>query len=201
VPSMRLYSRSPTGGALLSNYFAAVLRPEPVDRFLAEGGAGVPLFGADELDAFVSDADEAPPDRPRHGRWWEFWPTSDGSYAMFPGDDARQPSVALTLWIPVRKLARVHRIDVSSLLPIINPRLRDRPRSRDRPVVPRELCELCAEEVEPGAPWVGRCSDLGCDRGCDRLILVYPMTASIASWDATANGVRRRADHDDRRHE
>lgn len=173
VEPVRLPWRYQFFEALRGPSFAPMLRPETVYRLAAEGGTGVPLFGEDELQAFVSEADQAPPDLPRRGRWWEFWPTIDGTYAMFPGDDAEQPSVATTLWIPAGKSARVRRIDLSSLLPG-GEKFPDRLASRDRPVVPPEPCELLADELEPGAPYVGRCSNIGCDGGCTPHILVKP---------------------------
>jgi len=71
----------------------------------------------------------------------------------------------------------------------------DGPESADRPIVPPEPCELLAEEVEPGAPYVGRCSNVGCAGGCSPHVVVLPMMASIACWDATADRLRRRRDH------
>jgi len=168
VESVRFPWRFQVARVLLRDNFAAALTPASVHRLAAEGGTGVPLFDEDELHAFVSEADEAPSEQLRHGRWWEFWPTSNRSYAMFPGDDATQPSVATTLWIPADRSAHVRRIDLSSLLPV------GEARSRDRPVVPPELCELLAEESEPGAPYVGRCSNAGCGRGCSPHVVVHP---------------------------
>jgi hypothetical protein len=182
VERLRFPWRFQAARALLGRNLTAMLRPGSVQRLAAEGGTGVPLFGEDELHAFVSEANEEPPDRPRHGRWWEFWPTTEGSYAMFPGDDARRSSVATTLWIPAGRSAHVRRIDLSSLL-LVRRRgslltaggpPHDGPESADRPIVPPEPCELLAEEVEPGAPYVGRCSNVGCAGGCSPHVVVLP---------------------------
>jgi hypothetical protein len=143
------------------------IAPEPARRLAAQGGTGTPLFGASELSAFLSDAREAPPDEPRRGRWWEFWPTMDGSYAMFPADDAEQTSLATTQWLLASESAYVRRIDVNPL----NALARRMPRT---PRVPPEPCVLLAKEAEPGAPYVGRCSNLNCGGGCSPHVVIQP---------------------------
>jgi hypothetical protein len=168
VEPLRLSWRFRAARALLHDNLAAVLAPASVYRFAAEGGTGVPLFDEDELHAFLSEADQASPESPRKGQWWEFWPTTNGSYAMFPADDARQRSVATTLWIPAYASAYVHRIDVSSLLPV------GQPKSGGRPVAPARPCQLLAKESEPGAPYVGRCSNAGCTGDCSSHVVVLP---------------------------
>jgi hypothetical protein len=165
--------------ALFARNLAAALKPESVRRIAAEGGTGIALFDEDELRSFVSEAEEAPPDQPRRGRWWEFWPTREGSYAMFPGDDSKQRSIAGTLWIPAEGAARVRRVELRSLLRLsrsarLSALASGGPPLREPPFLPPEPCELRAEEREPGAPYVGSCSDVGCDRGCSPHVVVHP---------------------------
>jgi hypothetical protein len=168
VEPARLPWRLQAARVLLGQDLAPALRPQPVSRFVAEGGTGVALFEEGELHEFLSEAKDAPADEPRRGRWWEFWRTDQGSYAMFPGDDARRPSLATTLWIPMGRSAQVRRIDLTPLVGI-----GDR-KALDRPVVPPEPCTLLANEVEPGAPYVGRCENVGCDDGCSPHVVVQP---------------------------
>src|SRR5205085_505424 len=135
------------------------LTPEPARRLAEEGGTGVPLFQEEELHAFLSGATSAPPDEPRRGHWWEFWPTLEGSFAMFPADDSEQSSLATTQWVLASESAHVRRVEVGvgSVFARRGP-----PASS----VPSEPCMLLAKEVEPGAPYVGRCSTLNCAGGC-----------------------------------
>jgi hypothetical protein len=143
------------------------LTPEPARRLAAEGGIGVPLFSQEELHGFLSSAKSVPPDAPRRGHWWEFWPTIEGSYAMFPADDSKLASLATTQWLLASESAHVRRLEVG----LVSAFARRAPRA---PSVPPEPCTLLAKEVEPGAPYVGRCSNLKCPGGCSPHVVVYP---------------------------
>jgi hypothetical protein len=141
-----------------------VLKPKSVYHLAEKGGTGVPLFDASDLDAFVSEAKKAPPDHPRQGQWWEFWPTTDRRYAMFAADDTRRLSLTTSRWIPRGKATQVRRVDLTSPVSAGMSRLRNRP----------EPCELLAEAVDPGAPYVGRCENVGCGGGCTPHVVVVP---------------------------
>jgi hypothetical protein len=169
VEPVHLSWRFRAARALLGGNLEALLRPIPVQRVAAEGGTGVPLFGPEDLEVFLSEAEQAPPDRPGRARWWEFWPTDEGTYAMFPADADSRPSITVALWIPIGRSAQVHRLDLSPLLAVGGSE------SRWEPVVPPEPCVLLAEEVEPGAPYYrGRCSNTGCDGGCTHHVVLHP---------------------------
>jgi hypothetical protein len=168
VRRARLPARYQLARTLFRNTFATELAPKSVPRLAKEGGTGVPLFERDELPAFLAEAEDGSPESPRHGQWWEFWPTTDGGYAMFPGDDEHQPSVATSLWIPSDGSARVRRVTVSPLARKASGI--SRPRSDAAP----EPCELVATESQPGAPYVGRCSTVRCDSGCSPHVVVQP---------------------------
>ncbi|HEX5618488.1 MAG TPA: hypothetical protein VFX51_08720 [Solirubrobacteraceae bacterium] len=153
---------------VLPRALAANLKPQPI-RVLAEnGGSGVPIFDRSELEIFLSGGEAAPSDQPRIGDWWEFWPTQDGNYAMFPADDRAQRSVATTNWLPTTESAFVDRLDLS--LRRVLGGSTSRP-SNDKPARP---CALLAKEIEPGAPYVGRCSNLNCGGGCSPHVVVQP---------------------------
>jgi hypothetical protein len=203
VERLRFPWRFQAARALLGRNLTAMLRPGSVQRLAAEGGTGVPLFGEDELHAFVSEANEEPPDRPRHGRWWEFWPTTEGSYAMFPGDDARRSSVATTLWIPAGRSAHVRRIDLSSLL-LVRRRGSLLTAGGPRTTGPSQLTGPSSRPSRASSSprrssrvrrtsAAARTSDAPV--AAARMWWCSPMMASIACWDATADRLRRRRDH------
>lgn len=153
------------------------LRPRPLLEAAARGGPAVPLVSEHELRVLLSGTElvrdkehmeyRAVDQAPRS--WWDFYVTTDGNYALFPGDDDPEPTLPLAFLIPNGLSTELRQVDLPALFGL-------RWGGRSRPTVPPELCGLDLEHDEEGAPYRGRCRRRGCPNPCSPLVVVNPET-------------------------
>jgi hypothetical protein len=139
----------------------------PFAKALVQGIVGVPLLTESELMDLTRGAERGAEQAP-DGRWWEFWQTEDGEYALFPATDDPALPIAVAAVVVTAATVQLRRFDTGLVLSAGHVEL------RDSPTIVAETCVHQVDVDEPGAPYTGRCADGGCAGGCTPLILVNP---------------------------
>jgi hypothetical protein len=143
-----------------------LLQERPFSEAVATGLVGVPLLTEEDLRNVTGDADEISGYQPG-GRWWEFWQTQHGYYAMFPADDNPSLPVAVTA-IVVSGISVQLRRFATGIVAAIGPN-----QAEAAAILPEECIHQSDVNI-PGAPYRGRCVNSGCSGGCSPLVLVNP---------------------------
>jgi hypothetical protein len=157
----------------ISAFISVFLEPALFSQIAHRGSIGVPLFAADEVLGLVAGLVEEPFGEPA-GRWWEFWRTTSGMYALFPADDGDDWRVILTVLIATGTSVQLRRLNAGAVI-APDGGLKDYESASLEP-------ETCVHETsvnQAGAPYDGRCADYGCDRGCEPVLWQRPSEGII----------------------
>lgn len=145
----------------------AFLAPMPFRTAVNVGFVGIPILSLDELTALTAGA-RSSSDLPSRGRWWEFWPTEQGTYAMFSADAEDTVTLVVVAFIRHGQTVHFRRFDPGLLFNTVGD-LKERTAAR----LLIDGCVHAAHETEPGSPFVGRCENTGCAKECDARVTVH----------------------------
>jgi hypothetical protein len=143
---------------------------EPLSLSAAgHGDIGILMFEDGELASLLegtSEEDHAPE---QVTTWWEFWRTTEGGWAMFPGNSYPGWQVSVLLPISRGQAIEFRVLDLGVGIGVDGVARRRPPSSREG-----DGCIHEANRDEPGAPYRGRCRNAGCGTDCDPQVVVRP---------------------------
>lgn len=137
----------------------------------AAGAVGVPLIEDSELPDLLGDAEAGDREPESRGGWWEFWRTETGQWAMFPGN--YNPGWQVAVLLPIRTSTGIQLRMLQRELAFEPDRTEIGPTGPAVAVAPTGCVPEMTQD-EPGAPYRGRCENVGCPGPCSAQVVLTP---------------------------